>query len=52
MFEVTGELDREQSGGEGHDEAIVSGLSIEMEQIVVFARGFCFPFMLSKGQCL
>ena len=24
----------------------------EIVQIVVFSRGFCFPFMLSKGQHL
>ena len=49
MFKVARELDREWSGGEGHDEAMVGDLDTEMEWIVVFARGFCFPFMLSKG---
>ena len=52
MFKVAGELDREWSRGEGHDGAMVGSLGVEMEQIVVFAGGFCFPFMLSKGWCL
>ena len=52
MFKVAVELDREQSRGEGHDEAMVGNLDIEIERIVVFAGGFCFPFMLSMGQCL
>ena len=52
MFKVARELDREQSRGEGHDEAMVGNLGSEMEWIVVFAGGFCFPFMLFKGQHL
>ena len=52
MFKVAGELDREQSRREGHDKAMVGNLDVKIEWIVVFARGFCFPFMLSKGQHL
>ena len=49
MFKVARELDGEWSGGEGHDEAMVGNFDMEMEWIIVFAGGFCFPFMLSKG---
>ena len=49
MFEVTRELDWEQGGREGHWGAIVNDLINEVVQVVVFAGGFCFPFMLSKG---
>ena len=52
MFKVARELAREQSRGECHDEAMIGNLDTEIEQTVVFARGFCFPFMLSKGQHL
>ena len=31
---------------------MVGNLDDEMVQIVVFAGGFCFPFMFSKGQHL
>ena len=51
-FEVSGELDQEQGRREGHWEAMVSKLDDERVQIAVFAGGFCFPFMLSKGQHL
>ena len=49
---MTGELDWEQGRREGHWEAIVDDLDDVRVQIVVFAGGFCFPFMLSKGWCL
>ena len=52
MFEVAGELDWEWSRREGHGEAIMGSLVDEMVQIVVFAGGFCFPLMFSKGQHL
>ena len=51
-FKVTGELEREQNGGEGYNKVIVGTLDNEMVWIVAFARGFFFPFMLSKGQHL
>ena len=46
---MTRELDWEWSRGEGHYEAMVGNLDDVIVQIVVFARGFCFLFMLSKG---
>ena len=48
-FEVTGELDWEQGRREGHWEAMVDSLDDVRMRIAAFARGFCFPFMLSKG---